>query len=343
MRSSRPAVVPDNVSAIRATLPDVAARLDAMSDGELAHLAGSDATASAWGASGRMTVDEVEVFLKRIPLTAEEAAEPYATRNLFDLPVYYSYGVGSAGFGVWRELAAHQATTGLVGFPQLLHHRVMERSMPAGELWVSDADYVAYWNGSAAIGRFIEARRVARQEVWIVLEFVPHPLFLWLIQNQEHVDDVLSQLFEAIGALRDRGIVHFDAHLGNVVTDGVQCRLGDFGLAMAADFELAAEERSFLGAHQHYDYGVVLSFFAQTLAFALGEDLDADRVGQWIDEIDGLPVNYHPALVAALRRYREPIVYIAEFFTRVRQPDKHSVYDDAAFARLLRSAGAPGI
>jgi hypothetical protein len=37
----------------------------------------------------------------------------FSTKNLYSLPTYYNCGVGSAGFGVFRELVAHIKTTNL--------------------------------------------------------------------------------------------------------------------------------------------------------------------------------------------------------------------------------------
>jgi hypothetical protein len=52
----------------------------------------------------------VAVFAKRIPLTDLErrAENVMSTANLFSLSLYCHYGVGSAGGGVWREVAAQQ-------------------------------------------------------------------------------------------------------------------------------------------------------------------------------------------------------------------------------------------
>ena len=74
--------------------------------------------------------DGTPVFVKSIPLTGAELANPGSTRNHYGLPPNFQYGVGSAGFGAYRELAAHMATTqwALDGtnehFP-LLHSRVL--------------------------------------------------------------------------------------------------------------------------------------------------------------------------------------------------------------------------
>ena len=318
----------------------LADRLAAMSQEELRAIA-PDVATGMWGASGATTVDGTPVFVKRVPLTDIEAAAPYSTRNHFRLPAYYSYGVGSAGFGVWRELAMHELMSGRRGFPALLHHRVMSRPQSAStadELPSLD-DYIAYWNSSAAIRRFAAARRAASHEVWIVVEHVPHEVFRWLGDEQDRVDEVLRQVFDAIGAMHALGAFHFDTHFGNVVTDGITCRVVDFGLAMADQFDLTAAERRFLGRHAHYDYGVALVSLGVMVAEAMGERLSAPRLAGWIDGLDELPVEYTPTFVAALRRHREPMLYMADLFDRLRRPSKRSTYDDATFATVLRGSG----
>jgi CBS domain-containing protein len=52
-----------------------------------------------------------KVFVKRIPVTDLELANPYSTRNLHSLSNYYNYGLGSAGLGVYREIIANIKTT----------------------------------------------------------------------------------------------------------------------------------------------------------------------------------------------------------------------------------------
>ena len=318
------------------------ASLASMDDAELRHIVKGEHPPGAWGTSGDAEVDGHAVFLKRIPLTALEAARPASTRNHFRLPNYYSYGVGSAGFGVWRELAVHQLTADGGLYPALLHHRVMERpasgsSSPDG--WpASLGDYVAYWNGNRRVGEFIEARGAATEELWVVLEHVPHVAWKWLLEHQERIDDLLMAAFSAIDELNDRGVVHFDAHLGNVVTDGERFALTDFGLANSAEFELTASERSFIARHRHYDYGVVLGSLGQVFASTLGIDWDGRSVAYAIDRLDELPVSHSPELHAVLTRYRDPMVHMVDFFARIRRPSKRARYDDDTFRAAFASA-----
>lgn len=95
------------------------------------------ANAGTEGFGGRTTqlaVSEARVFCKLIPLTTLEAQpENYkSTANLFQLPSYYQYGIGSVGFGAWRELAAHELASEWVAsgkqdqFPLMHHWRIVQ-------------------------------------------------------------------------------------------------------------------------------------------------------------------------------------------------------------------------
>ena len=100
------------------------------------------ATAGGVGIGGTttsLTVDGVPVFVKRVPLTDLERRCEHvgSTANIFQLPTCYQYGIGSTGFGAWRELAVHEMTTCWVlenrfpGFPMLYHWRVLPQSPAA--------------------------------------------------------------------------------------------------------------------------------------------------------------------------------------------------------------------
>jgi hypothetical protein len=77
------------------------------------------------GTSVSLEIEGWPVFAKRVPLTDLERRPDnvMSTANVFQLPTCYQYGVGSAGFGAWRELAAYVMTTNWVlggryaGFP----------------------------------------------------------------------------------------------------------------------------------------------------------------------------------------------------------------------------------
>ena len=67
------------------------------------------------GKSGLISIDDTPVFVKKVPLTDLEQLDQnfMSTANLFNLPLGYQYGIGSAGFGAWRELTTHIMTSKL--------------------------------------------------------------------------------------------------------------------------------------------------------------------------------------------------------------------------------------
>ncbi|GAA0268587.1 hypothetical protein [Cryptosporangium japonicum] len=110
----------------------MSAALSARSDADLAALL---ETAPA-DAAVTLRVDGVRIFAKRIPLTDRERARPGDTGNLFDLPTFCQYGIGSPGFGAWRELAANRFVSAAVragrtsALPLLHHWRVLPGRPP---------------------------------------------------------------------------------------------------------------------------------------------------------------------------------------------------------------------
>lgn len=253
----------------------VGAHLSRLSDRRLADAVAAAARPGS-GIGGRSAELEVEgrrVFVKRVPLTDVELqpAHVRSTANLFGLPLFYQYGLGSAGFGAWRELAAHLMTTSWVlkgehaGFPLLYHWRVLPDTPPAGFVdglgGVEGA--VARWDGSPAVRRRLEAIARSSSSLVLFMEHVPLTLGAWLAEYraaalrepQERspylwVEDALQRGTEFMSA---RGLVHFDAHFANLLTDGRQVYFADFGLALSRDFDLSAEEAGFLTDHLLYD------------------------------------------------------------------------------------------
>jgi hypothetical protein len=108
------------------------------------------------GTSTLLDVCGMPVFAKRIRLTDLERrpVNIMSTTNLFGLPAYCQYGVGSAGFGAWRELAANTMTTNWVlagrteAFPLLHQRRVLPGVASSSEETADIDSAVAYWGGS---------------------------------------------------------------------------------------------------------------------------------------------------------------------------------------------------
>jgi hypothetical protein len=345
---------------------DFSARLALLDDAGLMKLAGRSG-GGGWGTSTTATLEGCgEVFVKRVPVTALEVGHRHSTRNRHQLPVIYNYGVGSAGFGVYRELAAHVKTTGWVladeidAFPLLLHARILpRRAAPSNNGWVDGPEYVRYWNGSKRIGAFIDARRTAAEDLCIVLEHVPHTMYEWLLDHQAAAPSLLGQLCDTLTFLHDRGILHLDAHYGNVVTDGNAVCLTDFGLVLDEAFDLSAAEQTFFRAHQHYDFGEAIANLGSVLVGLMNRCDDVTKaaiadvasiehggrraaaLAASVDRlVDRALLDIEPVLVDLIVRYRDVIVFMWTFFNALQaNRRKDTPFDDARLARLIDQAG----
>ncbi|WP_405017164.1 protein kinase family protein [Kitasatospora sp. NBC_00070] len=309
----------------------VADRLAGLGDHQLAGLldAAAPLGTGIGGVTSLLEVEGAQVFVKRVPLTALEQRPEHlhSTANLFDLPGYYQYGVGSAGFGAWRELAVHELTTGWVldgsrpDFPLLHHARVLPADPPPAEALVGFLGgldgAVAYWGGSPAVRARLTGLLGAEAAVVLFLEYVPHTLGSWLAgQDAAAYPWVAQRLADTTAFLRDRGLIHFDAHFRNVLTDGHLLYLTDFGLALGETFELSRTEREFLDRHRGYDA-------AYTVAHLLNHHLPEGLAAAWAD--GRRPAGTAPELAALLDRHAGTAVRMRGFLDGLRA-DKSTRY-----------------
>ncbi len=244
-------------------------RLSLMSNKRLKAAVASVKLGDGWGQNGVIEIDGQRVFVKRIPLTDLEVTNAYSTKNHYRIPTWYNYGVGSAGFGAFRELAAHQKTSNWVragqctAFPLLHHHRLV--SSGANSESFDDLDgYVTYWNGSKSIERYMRERTESKQHLLLFLEYLT-PLSDWMVDNPSKLAGMLPKALKSIDFLHQNGMIHFDAHLYNWLTDGRELFLTDFGLVLDREFELTKSELVFFEKHRFYDYTQVIGTFGNAL------------------------------------------------------------------------------
>jgi hypothetical protein len=225
----------------------------------------SNESSTGWGRNHTIVLGEFKVFVKRVPVTNIEFDNLFSTRNLYDLPTYCNYGFGSTGFGVFRELVTHIKTTNWVlsgaiaTFPLMYHYRIVPFFGQRTDVDRSRLkDYVEYWGNSANAGNYMLDRAIANYELILFLEYIPDILETWLQENPNKLQKSLDELRTTITFLRKKGIIHFDAHFRNILTDGKQIYLTDFGLVLDKSFTLTKDEESFFQQNTFYDYGEVL-------------------------------------------------------------------------------------
>jgi|SRR5579871_306037 len=324
---------------------------------------------SGWGRNHAIDIGQSKVFVKRVPVTDLEYENMFSTKNLYDLPTYYNYGVGSAGFGVFRELVAHIKTTNWVlegaieTFPLMYHYRIVPFS---GERKDVDMErhqsYVEYWGSNENIGKYMLDRANANHELVLFLEYIPHTLQPWLLENPGKLNRILEDLRTTVDFLRTHGILHFDAHFYNIVTEGERAYLTDFGLVLDKSFALTEEEASFFKKHVFYDYGevlVCLSFFLGAAYEACSEEdkriliekygIPEDRqhrelVPALLDNIEQIHADgilKIPAIgTSSLIQYRNVITLMNNFYSDMRRNNrKDTKLDHARLRRLLTETG----
>ncbi|GAB2915724.1 protein kinase family protein [Streptomyces mayteni] len=320
--------------------------------------AGTPLGSGIGGKAVLVEVDGTPVFVKRIPLTDLERRPEnvHSTANLFDLPVFCHYGVGGPGFGSWRELAAHTMTTNWVltgeheGFPLMYHWRVLPDSTPLPEELEDIERVVAYWGGGPQVRRRLEALRDASASVALFLEHFPSDLHRWLGTRVEAGGEaadracamVERELAAGISFMNDRGLLHFDAHFENILTDGRRLYFADYGLAVSTRFELSGTEADFYGRHRTYDrryaHNHLVNWLVTALLGAWGEDRHAlvHALAAGRPPTDVRP-DIPPAAAAILARHAPPAAVMSDFLRALQRESRETPYpfhDDLV--------GAPG-
>ncbi|MFF8429544.1 protein kinase family protein [Streptomyces sp. NPDC016566] len=328
--------------------------LAALGDRELAELvaAGEPLGTGIGGRAVRLLVDGHPVFVKRVPLTDLERlpGNRRSTANLFALPSYCHYGIGSPGFTAWRELAAHTLTTegvsagGFPGFPLLHHWRVLPddpQPLP-GEL--ADVERaVAYWG--TGVRERLEALRTASASLTLFLEHVPHTLHDWLEAElrTDRADAactwVAESLTELTDALESYRLLHFDAHFHNILTDGHRLYLTDFGLSLASAFRLDGEEREFFARHRNYDRvhtacHLVIRLVTALYGYGREEREEYVRTLAAGARPEGIP----RAAAELLTRYAPVAAAMADFSRPLVRDSRLTPYPDAELSRAYNSS-----
>ncbi|WP_274434020.1 protein kinase family protein [Alicyclobacillus sp. ALC3] len=310
------------------------------------------------GTSAIMQLEATSIFAKIIPLTELEkrTENVMSTRNVFDLPPYCHYGIGSPPGGVWREVVAQTMTTNWVlagqceGFPMMYHWRVLPNlRMPLSEELSDISRMVAFWD-SDAVGNRIEASEQSVDSVVLFCEYIPHNLHDWMNEQvamgakeaNSAITMVESQVRSTVSFMNSQGLLHFDAHFENILTDGSRIYITDFGLVTSSRFELSDSERAFVELNKTHDECYVVTHLVNWLVAGLLGLMDRnDR----IDFIRRCASGYDPAeevgSVAAdiINRYAPIATVINDFYTGLRMDSKTTPFPVEEIQRVSAEIG----
>ncbi|MFD3621055.1 protein kinase family protein [Streptomyces sp. NPDC058676] len=314
--------------------------------------------AGTGGKSAVLEVDGKPVFVKRVPLTDMERLPEHvrSTANLFGLPTFCQYGVagGPAGFGAWRELAVHIMTTNWVlagqyqGFPMMYHWRVLPDTAPALPLELADVERaVAYWGGGPEVRRRIEALQQSSANLALLfLEYIPQTLDEWLTEQvqagEESADRACSlvegELEAGTSFMSARGLLHFDAHFQNILTDGRRLYFADYGLARCSQFDLSASETSFFELHKTYDRCYTRSWLVNRLITALYGYERKEREALIHACAEGEEPPDGPQEARAIVSRHAPLAAVmTDFYVKIQEEDRETPYPWKELRRALHA------
>ena len=244
-------------------------------------------------------------------------------------------------------------------FPLMYHYRILPRSEEKAKLnleWYNK--YVKCWNSDENIGRYIVERANAKYEVALFLEYIPYTFSKWLGKNVEQLDPFIDEILDTITFLKENGIIHFDVHFNNILTDGNKLYLTDLGLVLDKHFDLRKAEQVFFKRHTLYDYGEFLFWFGEHLLSIYrgladvkkrkivekyGLKNDMPRPESFIILLDNVSemcadgfMELDKSYVETVIKSQDIIMLMAEFFTDMEENNrKDTKYSHAELKRLL--------
>ena len=221
----------------------------------------------------------------------------------------------------WVLAAEHE------GFPLMYHWRVLPGSMPLPEELADIERAVAYWGGGSQVRSRLQALQQSSASVALFLEYIPQNLHQWLGAQVEAGDQTANracvmverELAAGTSFMNGRGLLHFDAHFENILTDGQRLYFADYGLAISSQFELSPDEADFFDRHQAYDRCYTATYLVNWLVTALYGYQREDREGRYAlvrAYADGTRPTGIPEEAAALLARHAPIAAVISDFNR---------------------------
>lgn len=134
------------------------------------------------------------------------------------------------------------------------------------------------------------------------------------------------------------GLMHFDAHFKNILTDGKRLYLSDFGLALSSKFDLTPAEIEFLKQHQSYDQACAAVNLLHCIITSLfGKEHWEIRLREYLaGELSNVP----PAINTIINRYAPIALLMDKFFQKLQKESKSTPYPAVQLEKLLRTSSS---
>lgn len=284
------------------------------------------------------------IFVKLIPLSEIELKPENrnSTANYFHLPPYYNYRIGSGGFGAWRELDLHQRANQWVlsgyskNFPLLHHWRVL----PITQRGIDDKFTLKPWGDNEAIRQRVSAFECSTLSVVLFIEHFPHSLSQWIktqwssyTDPMELIRNVETRLDDIFSFWRKNNLLHMDAHFENIVTDGHNFCVCDYGLSLSTSFQLDDAEKNFFKSHYNFDRCTYLT----SLIHAIVSQFDSRT--PWRNRLQELVDGKHPnhvsdGVTTYLRKWKPLVLETGNFYDSLRT-DINSPYPADRLQKII--------
>lgn len=124
-----------------------------------------------------------------------------------------------------------------------------------------------------------------------------------------------------------RGLLHFDAHFENILTDGRRLYFADYGLALSSRFELSQDHADFFDRHQVYDRCYTITSLVNWLVTAFDGYGSDDRDALLRAYAQGeRPTAIPDAAAAILSRYAPLATVLKDFNRKLRHETRQTPY-----------------
>ena len=307
----------------------------------------SNVVGQGYGVNSVITINHTKIFIKAIPVTKTDLSNMYDTSNIHNLPMYYNYGVGSAGFGCWRELAFHIKASNYVineqcpNFPILYHYRIIESKQIAAKSkkYKFEKESFEYWGGNKNIEVYLKERSNTNYFIVLCLEYFP--ITVYEINLIEKTKWYMSQISTIITFLKKHEVIHFDAHPGNLVTNGKILILTDFGLVLDKSFNLAKPEIAFFNKNTNYDKATLIANISENIfnhvfksdniakyekKYNFDKNTEREKFENIIfDNIDVIGKAFNKNYILAVKKYRSIIIKYDVFIYKLRRDNTKSI------------------
>ncbi|MGW6928826.1 hypothetical protein ACWGE0_02105 [Lentzea sp. NPDC054927] len=119
---------------------------------------------------------------------------------------------------------------------------------------------------------------------------------------------VEREMAAGVEFMNSHGLLHFDGHFQNILTDGERLYFADYGLAISSRFDLSEEETAFFAENQDYDRHYTATHLVMWFAYALRSQ--------------GVP----PRVMEILSRHNATAAVMKDFYRRFQHESRRTPY-----------------